>query len=174
MSVKSLCGLRFWSLSLYVASSIPPRPGWSHITLHRDLCLLRLRIPLCNRNFRSLQPTHVLLTFVGSIIDLVRFGIPAGYGIYIFIYFINLLVLLCALRGQRLGFYHYCWLTIVVPKLAQHKDFRRAEEGARLGDPPRWAEGTGERLGIPQVGAEGRSLKGSWDKTGQSSLDPGC
>lgn len=135
MSVKSLCGLRFWSLSLYVASSIPPRPGWSHITLHRDLCLLRLRIPLCNRNFRSLQPTHVLLTFVGSIIDLVRFGIPAGYGIYIFIYFINLLVLLCALRGQRLGFYHYCWLTIVVPKLAQHKDFSRAEEGARLGDP---------------------------------------
>lgn len=74
-------------------------------------------------------------TFVGPIIDLVRFGIPAGYGIYIFIYFINLLVLLCALRGQRLGFYHYCWLTIVVPKLAQHKDFRRAEEGARLGDP---------------------------------------
>lgn len=74
-------------------------------------------------------------TFVGPIIDLVRFGIPAGYGIYVFIYFINLLVLLCALRGQRLGFYHYCWLTIVVPKLAQHKDFCRAEEGARLGDP---------------------------------------
>lgn len=35
-------------------------PGWSHITFHRDLCLLSPQSPLLNRSFLSLQPRQGL------------------------------------------------------------------------------------------------------------------